>query len=389
LIATPTCPSPQKASECSPTSSASILPIRSIPTTSHSRIFVAETLLEPAWVATRLAQAESLSRRDNARIKEGLRLAENLDVITIGETMVLGVPARPGRLRHATSLELKIGGAESNLAIALSRLGLSAAWAGYLGDDEPGQLVLDRIRAEGVDTSQVRRIEERPTGLYLREQIGTDVRVYYYRQGSAASTMHRDALDPGYLGGAKFMHLTGITPALSKECRAFVLWAAREARASGARVSFDVNYRSKLCGTDEAREFVEEILPDVYLLLAGDEEARALWGRDDEGFVRELAQRGPEEVVLKKGRAGSLALVDGELLEHPAFTVAEVDPVGAGDAFAAGYLAGHLWGKPAEERLRVANAMGALSVATLGDYEGLPDENELWAFLEGEESLGR
>jgi 2-dehydro-3-deoxygluconokinase len=340
-------------------------------------------------VATRLAQAESLSRRDNARIKEGLRLAENLDVITIGETMVLGVPARPGRLRHATSLELKIGGAESNLAIALSRLGLSAAWAGYLGDDEPGQLVLDRIRAEGVDTSQVRRIEERPTGLYLREQIGTDVRVYYYRQGSAASTMHRDALDPGYLGGAKFVHLTGITPALSKECRAFVLWAAREARASGARVSFDVNYRSKLCGTDEAREFVEEILPDVYLLLAGDEEARALWGRDDEGFVRELAQRGPEEVVLKKGRAGSLALVDGELLEHPAFTVAEVDPVGAGDAFAAGYLAGHLWGKPAEERLRVANAMGALSVATLGDYEGLPDENELWAFLEGEESLGR
>jgi 2-dehydro-3-deoxygluconokinase len=316
-------------------------------------------------------------------------LAENLDVITFGETMVLGVPPRPGRLRHAASLELKIGGAESNLAIALSRLGLSAAWAGYLGDDEPGQLVLDRIRAEGVDTSQVRRIEERPTGLYLREQIGTDVRVYYYRQGSAASTMHRDALDPGYLGGAKFMHLTGITPALSKECRAFVLWAAREARASGARVSFDVNYRSKLCGTDEAREFVEEILPDVYLLLAGDEEARALWGRDDEGFVRELAQRGPEEVVLKKGRAGSLALVDGELLDHPAFTVAEVDPVGAGDAFAAGYLAGHLWGKPAEERLRVANAMGALSVATLGDYEGLPDENELWAFLEGEESLGR
>jgi 2-dehydro-3-deoxygluconokinase len=316
-------------------------------------------------------------------------LAENLDVITAGETMVLGVPPRPGRLRHATSLELKIGGAESNLAIALSRLGLSAGWAGYLGDDEPGQLVLDRIRAEGVDTSQVRRIEERPTGLYLREQIGTVVRVYYYRQGSAASTMHRDGFDSGYLGGAKFVHLTGITPALSEECRAFVLWAAREASASGARVSFDVNYRSKLCGTDEAREFVEEILPDVYLLLAGDVEARALWGRDDEGLARELAHGGPEEVVLKKGRAGSLALVEGEVLEHPAFTVTEVDPVGAGDAFAAGYLAGHLWGMPAEGRLRVANAMGALSVATLGDYEGLPDQNELWTFLEGEETLGR
>jgi 2-dehydro-3-deoxygluconokinase len=93
--------------------------------------------------------------------------------------------------------------------------------------------------------------------------------------------------------------------------------------------------------------------------------------------------------VLKKGAEGSLALVDGEILEHPAFEVAEVDPVGAGDAFAAGYLAGHLWGLPAGERLRVANAMGALSVATLGDYEGLPDRDELRAFLEGEKSLGR
>ena len=321
--------------------------------------------------------------------EEGRQLAENLDVVTVGETMVLGVPPRPGRLRHAGSLELKIGGAESNLAIALSRLGLSAGWASYLGDDEPGQLVLDRIRAEGVDTSRVRRLIEHPTGLYLREQVGTGVRVYYYRRGSAASTMPPEAFDSGYLSGAKFLHLTGITPALSDDCRAFVLWAAREARASGTRVSFDVNYRSKLWDAKEARGFVEEILPDVSVLLAGDEETRALWGRDDDGLVRDLAREGPEEVVLKRGGAGSLALVEGEILEHPAFSVTEVDPVGAGDAFAAGYLAGHLWDLPATERLRVANAMGAMSVATLGDYEGLPDEDELRAFLEGEESLGR
>ena len=316
-------------------------------------------------------------------------MAENLDVITAGETMVLGVPPRPGRLRHAGSLELKIGGAESNLAIALSRLGLSVGWMSYLGDDEPGQLVLDRIRAEGVDTSQVRRTKDHPTGLYLREQVGADVRVYYYRQGSAASAMQKDAFDVDYLSGATFVHLTGITPALSEDCRAFVLWAVREASASGARVSLDVNYRSKLWRPQEAREFVEKILPEVYLLFAGDEEARALWGRDDETLVRELSGIGPEEVVLKTGSTGSLALVDGEILEHPAFTVAEVDPVGAGDAFAAGYLAGHLWDLPAEERLRVANAMGALSVATLGDYEGLPGRDELQAFLDDERSLGR
>ena len=307
-------------------------------------------------------------------------------VVTAGETMVLGVPARPGRLRHAPSLELKIGGAESNVAIALSRLGVSAGWVSLLGEDEPGRLVFDRVRAEGVDVSRVRRVRGLPTGLYLREQVGQEIRVYYYRKGSAASTMTLKALDPEYLKEAEFLHLTGITPALSEDCRAFTLWAARE---DGTRVSFDVNYRSKLWGSGEARAFVEEILSSVDLLFVGDDEARALWGRDDEGLVRELAARGPREVVLKLGREGSLALVDGRIITRPAYPVEAVDPVGAGDAFDAGYLAGHLWELAPEERLRVANAMGALSIATLGDYEGLPDKDELWAFLEGGKALGR
>jgi len=310
-------------------------------------------------------------------------------VVTAGETMVLGVPSRPGRLRHAPGLELKIGGAESNLAIALSRLGLSAGWMGLVGDDEPGRLVLDRIRGEGVETSTVRRVPDHPTGLYLREQVGQETRVYYYRSGSAASTMSEGTFDPQYLRGAEFLHLTGITPALSAACRDFVLWAAREAREGGTRVSFDVNYRSKLWSAGEARAFAEEMMPHVDLLLIGDEEAAALWGREDEDLVRELAASGPREVVLKRGGEGSLALVDGRVITQPAFPVEEVDPVGAGDAFDAGYLAGHLWELDPEERLRVANAMGALSVATLGDYEGLPDREELWAFLEGRRALGR
>jgi 2-dehydro-3-deoxygluconokinase len=307
-------------------------------------------------------------------------------VVTAGETMVLGVPARPGRLRHASSLELKIGGAESNLAIALSRLGVSAGWMSLLGDDEPGQLVLDRVRGEGVDTSRVRRLRDHPTGLYLRETVGEQVRVYYYRKGSAASTMAPETFDTDYLEDVDFLHLTGITPALSEDCRDFTLWAARE---GGARVSFDVNYRSKLWSPEEARAFVKEILPNVSLLFVGDDEARALWGKADEELVRELAASGPREVVLKRGGDGSVALVEGRVISQPALPVEAVDPVGAGDAFNAGYLAGHLWDLAPEVRLRVANAMGALCVATLGDYEGLPDKEELWAFLEGRKALGR
>src|SRR3712207_3674011 len=222
-------------------------------------------------------------------------------VVTAGETMVLRVPARPGRLRHASRLELRSGGAESNLAIALSRLGLSAGWMSLVGYDGPGRLVLDRIRGEGVDTSAVRRVPDHPTGLYLREQVGQETRVYYYRGGSAASTMSEDTFDPQYLRGAEFLHLTGITPALSATCRDFVLWAAREASEGGTRVSFDVNYRSKLWSAGEARAFAERMMPYVDLLLIGDEEASALGGREDEDFVRELAASGPREVVLKRG----------------------------------------------------------------------------------------
>lgn len=309
--------------------------------------------------------------------------------MAVGETMVLGVPVSPSRLRHAASLEVKIAGAESNVAIALSRLGVSCGWVSALGDDEPGQLVLDRVRAEGVDTSEVKRSPDRPTGLFLREKVGDTVRVYYYRGGSAASAMAPGVFDPAYLEGARFLHLTGVTPALSEGCRDFTVWTAREAGAAGARISFDVNYRSKLWAPEEARDFLEEMIPIVDLLFLGHEEARALWGRDDADLARELAARGPEEVVMKRGGKGSLALVDGEVLEQAPFSVKEIDPVGAGDAFDAGYLAGHLWGLAPEERLRFANAMGALCVTTLGDYEGLPNTGELQAFVGGRETLGR
>jgi 2-dehydro-3-deoxygluconokinase len=313
-------------------------------------------------------------------------------VIAAGETMLLGLTPRPGLLRHAHALELKVGGAESNVAIALSRLGVPSGWVSFLGEDEAGQLVLDRVRGEGVDTSRVRRVEGYPTGLYLRDSAGGKVRVHYYRAGSAASRMAPGAFDPDYLRGADFLHLTGITPALSKGCAEFVRWAAREARARGVRVSFDVNYRSKLWAPEAARGFVEVLLPDLDLIFVGDDEALALWGAGGEGLARRLAAAHPSgalEVVLKEGERGSAVLVEARFLEEDGFGVPEVDPVGAGDAHVAGYLAGSLWGLDVRERLRLANAMGAYSVMTLGDYEGLPDAAEVRGLMEGKSKPGR
>jgi 2-dehydro-3-deoxygluconokinase len=310
-------------------------------------------------------------------------------VITAGESMALLVPPAPGRLRHATSLSLSVGGAESNVAIGLARLGIPAAWISVLGDDELGELVLHRLRAEGVDTGAVKRIPDRPTGLYLREEVAGRLRVYYYRSGSAAATLSPAAFDPSILHGAAFLHLTGITGALSAECADFVPWAARAARDAGVLVSYDVNYRSRLWPPPAARAATEALLPFVDVLFLGDEEATALWGWEADAALDHLSEAGPRELILKLGAKGCAALVDGERLTSPGFSARQLDPIGAGDAFAAGYLAATLWGWPPEKRLRTANAMGALCVQNLGDYEGLPSRRELTAFLEQTPDLGR
>jgi 2-dehydro-3-deoxygluconokinase len=310
-------------------------------------------------------------------------------VVTAGETMVLVVPTSPGRLRHATGVALSIGGAESNVAIGLSRLGVPSSWVSALGEDELGELVLHRVRGEGVDTSGVRRVPDRPTGLYLREEVAGTLRVYYYRRGSAAAALAPGAFDAAVLDGAAYLHLTGITGALSPGCAEFLGWAAKTARAAGVRVSYDVNYRSRLWEPEAARAATEALLPDVDVLLVGDEEAAALWGWDEEACLERFPDAGPREVVVKLGARGCAAVVDGERWRAPGFPVRQMDPIGAGDAFAAGYLAATLWGRPAEERLRTANAMGAFCVQNLGDYEGLPSRRELDGFLDQVLDLGR
>ena len=303
--------------------------------------------------------------------------------------MVLVVPTAPGRLRHAGAVTLSIGGAESIVAIGLSRLGVPASWVSALGEDELGELVLHRVRAEGVDTSAVRRVPDRPTGLYLREEVAGALRVYYYRRGSAASTLAPGAFDPAVLDGAAFLHLTGITGALSSESAEFLTWAARTAREAGVRVSYDVNYRSRLGEPAAARAATEALLPAVDVLLVGDEEARALWGWDADACLERFPDTGPSEVVVKLGARGCAATVDGERLTAPGFPARQLDPIGAGDAFAAGYLAATLWGLDPADRLRTANAMGAFCVQNLGDYEGLPSRRELTAFLDQTVDLGR
>ena len=207
-----------------------------------------------------------------------------LEVVTAGEPLVALVPQEPGHLRGKRLLEVYVGGAEVNVAVALARLGVKVGFVGRVGEDELGAMVEERLRAEGVDLTHFRRAPGF-TGLYLREYLPLGQgRVFYYRKGSAGSALAPGAFDPDYLEGVRFLHLSGITPALSPEARAFSLWAMEEAKRRGVRVSLDVNYRQTLWSPEEARGFLERALPGVDLLFLSEEEAELLFGRVEEAL---------------------------------------------------------------------------------------------------------
>jgi 2-dehydro-3-deoxygluconokinase len=211
--------------------------------------------------------------------------------------------------------------------------------------------------------------------MFFREWLPDGARrVYYYRAGSAASRMEPTDLQPEQFTGARFVHLTGITPALSPTCAATVLRAIELAHAAGAQVSFDPNYRPKLWEPAVARIALLPIIQQCDLLLMGHEDARAVFGVDDEEqMLQSAAAVGPQVIVLKRAERGALALAEGIRYQAPAVPVERVvDPVGAGDGFDAGFLAGMLRGAPITEALSLGALVGAASVAALGDYAGYP-----------------
>ena len=267
-----------------------------------------------------------------------------MTVLTVGEAMALLDPHGDGVPGAGTSFTLRFAGAESNLAIALARLGVRVTWISRLGKDPFGDMIEDGLRAEGVDVSHVRRDDAR-TGLFLKWRGGEERGVAYYRAGSAASRLRPEDVPDEALAGVRLVHLTGITMAISETGRALVVDLARRARDRGAIVLFDPNFRPAL--------------PYVDWYLTGEGEARLLWG-DEEIPVR---------TVLRVGARG--AVVDGVTVPPPR-EVAVVDEIGAGDAFAAGFAYGLLAGRPPEACAHAGNVLAAHALAGTGDWETLP-----------------
>ncbi|WP_329619916.1 sugar kinase [Streptomyces sp. NBC_01255] len=304
------------------------------------------------------------------------------ELVTLGEVMAVAAATSPGPLATGAPLRLGWAGAEATVAIGVSRLGHSSAWTGRVGEDAAGAMVLAGLRAEGVDVSGARTDPAAPTGLMLRERRTADrLRVTYYRAGLAGSRLAPEDLDEARISGARILHVTGITPALSPTARAAVEHAVALARAAGVTVSFDVNHRELLWSRAEAADALARLLPHADIVFAGPEEASLFVPEvpedEPERMARALTRLGPSQAVLKLGAAGALAVVDDELHVRQAVPVTAVDPVGAGDAFVSGYLAAVLDDAPAAERLRLAALCGAFAVSVPGDWEGLPRRAEL------------
>lgn len=298
------------------------------------------------------------------------------DVVTLGECMALLYPEAGVALAQADALRLDIAGAESNLAIALSRLGVRARLIGRVGADPFGQRIRAALAAEGVDVGYLASDAAAATGVFFREHLPDGARrVYYYRAGSAGSRLDAADLSAEMLAGARIVHLTGITPALSPSCAAACARMIELTRAAGALVSFDPNYRAPLWAPDVARAALLPLLWQSDIVLIGHEDAAALFGPGlaPEQVLAQVAALGVRVAVLKRAEQGALALVDGALISAPAEHVTQVvDPVGAGDGFDAGFLAGWLRGWPAERALRLGAQVGAAAVAAAGDYAGYP-----------------
>lgn len=291
------------------------------------------------------------------------------DLVSLGEVMLrLAVPA-PGHLETAHGLDVQMGGAEANVAAACARLGLRTAWISALPVGPWGERARRELASHGVDCAFVRMVDHARMGLYFIEYGAPPrpVRVLYDRRDSAFARLAETEVDWEPVRRATLVHLTGITPALGDGPRALVRRALREAAA----VSFDVNYRASLWPPADARGFLDEVLPIARYFFLGESEARTIFGLDGppERMLEGIARLAPKATVsLQQGEAGSTVLGGGCVYRpRRQLRVQMVDPVGAGDAYVAGFLWAALRQRDLQDAVDTGCAVGALKCSIWGD----------------------
>ena len=305
------------------------------------------------------------------------------EIVTFGETMCRLSPPRGERLERTDELHLKVGGAESNVAVAAARLGCDAAWLSKLPSSPLGRRVTADLRSHGVepavawDESASARL-----GTYYLEHGGAPrgSDVIYDRAGASITTATPAELPAGVLEDTDVFYTSGITPALSDTLAATTETLLDVAGQAGATTAFDLNYRSKLWSTTEAGAAYESLFPYVDVLIAAERDVTACLGREGDpievanGLVQDF---GFETAVVTRGEHGSVAVRDGEVFEQDAYPAETFDPIGSGDAFVGGYLARRVAGGDVPAALAYGAAAASLKRTVDGDVAVVtPEEVE-------------
>ena len=295
------------------------------------------------------------------------------DLYTFGEAMALFLASDTDSVLTARTYTRSTAGAEGNVAVGVTRLGLSAHFFTLMGNDQLGSAVLADFAAEGVDVSGVKRVDSFSSAMIRNPGTTAPVEASYLRKGAAASLMTPSDLDQQVIAQSRWLHATGITCAISTNAAETVSAGLESARKHGIKKSFDLNIRRKLWSEQEARAVLELIARDVDLLIGGEDEYCAIFGTSDgQEALRIAASRNNSVAIMTKGPEQLTYAVGGALTTiHPP-QVKSVDPVGSGDAFTSGVISGLLAGLTVSDAIAQGTISGARVASQFGDWAGLP-----------------
>jgi len=295
------------------------------------------------------------------------------DLYTFGEAMALFLASDTDSVLTARTYTRSTAGAEGNVAVGVTRLGLSAHFFTLMGNDQLGSAVLADFAAEGVDVSGVKRVDSFSSAMIRNPGTTAPVEASYLRKGAAASLMTPADLDQQVIAQSRWLHATGITCAISTNAAETVSTGLESARKHGIKKSFDLNIRRKLWSEQEARAVLEPIARDVDLLIGGEDEYCAIFGTSDgQEALRIAASRNNSVAIMTKGPEQLTYAVGGALTTiHPP-QVKSVDPVGSGDAFTSGVISGLLAGLTVSDAIAQGTISGARVASQFGDWAGLP-----------------
>ena len=295
------------------------------------------------------------------------------DLFTFGESLSVFISSDTDSVLTAHNFERVTAGAEVNVAVALSRLGLKTQFFSRFGQDQLGDVMIKDIAAEGVDISTVKRVPFFTGAMVRNPGKDAPVETTYLRKGSAASTIDASDIKDEFLTNARWVHTTGITCAISESGAAAVAHALQRAKELGASSSFDLNLRRKLWSDEQAAKTLNPLAKNVEFLIGGESEYEVVFGsKDAKAVLKEANDRGCKIAVMTNGDQPLRYSINGEFGEIIPPKVVAVDPVGSGDAFTGGTIAGLLSGMDPLDALRQGSRSGARVASMFGDWTGLP-----------------